>query len=78
MEELHTFGLHQPRARFRKAFGFPRLRRERVECPRCGSADTECLSAFGSTACKALYRCVACRESSNSRSSVKPAASDRV
>lgn len=33
-----------------------------VECPRCGSADTERLSAFGSTACKALYRCVACRE----------------
>lgn len=33
-----------------------------VECPRCGSANTECLSAFGSTACKALYRCVACRE----------------
>jgi ring-1,2-phenylacetyl-CoA epoxidase subunit PaaD len=38
------------------------VRRERVECPRCGSADTECLSAFGATACKALYRCVACRE----------------
>ena len=38
------------------------VRRECVECPRCGSADTERLSAFGSTACKALYRCVACRE----------------
>ena len=36
--------------------------RERIECPRCGSADTERLSAFGSTACKALYRCLACRE----------------
>lgn len=33
-----------------------------VECPRCGSANTERLSAFGSTACKALYRCIACRE----------------
>ncbi len=31
-------------------------------CPRCGSPDTERLSAFGSTACKALYRCRACRE----------------
>jgi ring-1,2-phenylacetyl-CoA epoxidase subunit PaaD len=38
------------------------LRRERVACPRCGSAQTERLSAFGATACKALYRCVACRE----------------
>ena len=33
-----------------------------VECPRCGSARTERLSAFGSTACKAMYRCLACRE----------------
>lgn len=33
-----------------------------VACPRCGSADTERLSAFGATACKSLYRCVACRE----------------
>lgn len=33
-----------------------------VACPRCGSAQTERLSAFGSTACKALYRCLACRE----------------
>jgi len=36
--------------------------RERIECPRCGSKNTERLSAFGSTACKSLYRCVACRE----------------
>jgi ring-1,2-phenylacetyl-CoA epoxidase subunit PaaD len=33
-----------------------------VACPRCGSADTERLAAFGSTACKSLYRCRACRE----------------
>ena len=31
-------------------------------CPRCGSRDTERLSEFGATACKALYRCTACRE----------------
>jgi ring-1,2-phenylacetyl-CoA epoxidase subunit PaaD len=33
-----------------------------LDCPRCGSANTERLSAFGSTACKALYRCLACQE----------------
>lgn len=33
-----------------------------VACPRCGSADTEELARFGSTACKALRRCRACRE----------------
>ncbi|MBS0374180.1 MAG: phenylacetate-CoA oxygenase subunit PaaJ [Proteobacteria bacterium] len=31
-------------------------------CPRCGSADTELVSEFGSTPCKALHRCRACRE----------------
>jgi ring-1,2-phenylacetyl-CoA epoxidase subunit PaaD len=39
------------------------LRREpAIACPRCDSPRTERLSAFGSTACKALYRCLACRE----------------
>jgi ring-1,2-phenylacetyl-CoA epoxidase subunit PaaD len=33
-----------------------------VRCPHCGSADTEQLSRFGSTACKALWRCRSCRE----------------
>jgi ring-1,2-phenylacetyl-CoA epoxidase subunit PaaD len=33
-----------------------------VPCPQCGSAHTERLSAFGSTACKAIYRCLDCRE----------------
>ncbi|GKQ38732.1 1,2-phenylacetyl-CoA epoxidase subunit PaaD [Streptomyces sp. A012304] len=33
-----------------------------VPCPLCGSADTELLSRFSSTACKALRRCLACRE----------------
>ena len=37
-------------------------RAEPVPCPRCGSAHTERLSAFGSTACKALWRCIACKE----------------
>ena len=35
---------------------------ERLACPRCKSQNTERLSPFGSTACKALYRCLACRE----------------
>ena len=33
-----------------------------VACPHCGSKQTERTSAFGSTACKSLYRCLACRE----------------
>jgi ring-1,2-phenylacetyl-CoA epoxidase subunit PaaD len=37
-------------------------RRRPVACPRCGSAGTTQTAAFSGTACKALYRCVACRE----------------
>jgi len=33
-----------------------------VPCPRCDSANTQLLSQFGSTACKAQYRCLDCRE----------------
>ncbi len=33
-----------------------------VACPRCGSQETVETSHFGSTACKALYRCLSCRE----------------
>jgi ring-1,2-phenylacetyl-CoA epoxidase subunit PaaD len=35
---------------------------EQVICPQCGSTDTELLSEFGSTSCKALWRCRSCRE----------------
>ncbi len=33
-----------------------------VACPRCGSHHTQEISRFASTACKALYRCLDCRE----------------
>ena len=33
-----------------------------VACPNCGSSHTELTSQFGSTPCKALYRCIDCRE----------------
>jgi len=44
--------------------GISPLRRAKVAvlCPRCGSKETRLLSQFGSTACKAQYRCLACLE----------------
>lgn len=33
-----------------------------IACPRCSSLATERISEFGSTPCKALYRCTACLE----------------
>ena len=35
---------------------------QQVACPQCGSGETELLSEFGSTSCKALWRCRSCRE----------------
>lgn len=34
----------------------------KVACPLCGSSHTELTSQFGSTPCKALYKCLDCRE----------------
>ena len=39
-----------------------RFAQRQVACPQCGSKDTERLAEFGSTACKALFRCRPCRE----------------
>ena len=41
----------------------PPERRDRpIACPRCESSNTEQVSEFGSTACKASYRCIDCLE----------------
>ncbi len=37
-------------------------RDESIACPQCGSFNTRLVSQFGSTACKALYRCADCLE----------------
>ncbi|MGA1025726.1 MAG: 1,2-phenylacetyl-CoA epoxidase subunit PaaD [Lutimaribacter sp.] len=58
-EKLRAYGIAPPVAGGGKASLFQVAE---VACPRCGSGDTERLSEFGSTACKAQYRCCACRE----------------
>ena len=50
--KLHSYGIAPPRPRGDQA----------VECPQCGSGETEEISRFGSTPCKALWRCRACAE----------------
>jgi ring-1,2-phenylacetyl-CoA epoxidase subunit PaaD len=59
-ERLQAYGIAPPAgsASKRSLLG----ERDEVCCPQCGSAHTERLSEFGSTACKALYRCIECRE----------------
>ena len=45
-----------------RAYGIAPPGRTQVRCPRCNSAHTEEISRFGSTPCKALWRCLDCAE----------------
>ncbi|OGT83351.1 MAG: phenylacetate-CoA oxygenase subunit PaaJ [Gammaproteobacteria bacterium RIFCSPLOWO2_02_FULL_61_13] len=51
--KLEAYGIAPPR---------PVGSRGPIHCPQCRSTNTECISEFGSTACKALYRCLDCLE----------------
>ncbi|MFK7874709.1 MAG: 1,2-phenylacetyl-CoA epoxidase subunit PaaD [Paracoccaceae bacterium] len=59
-EKLRAYGIAPPQ----KAANSPRalFGETQVTCPRCASTNTTRISEFGSTACKALYRCDACAE----------------
>ena len=48
--KLHAYGIAPPTPK------------GAVRCPQCGSGDTEEISRFGSTPCKALWRCRTCAE----------------
>jgi ring-1,2-phenylacetyl-CoA epoxidase subunit PaaD len=62
-EKLSANGIAPPEREHRPAQGKRALFAETaVACPRCGSTETERVSEFGSTPCKASYRCGACRE----------------
>ena len=45
-----------------RAYGIAPPARGAVECPQCGSSETEEISRFGSTPCKSLWRCRSCAE----------------
>jgi ring-1,2-phenylacetyl-CoA epoxidase subunit PaaD len=60
-ERLREFGIAPPTPPDGRAVTLT-LQRRLVACPQCGSTDTEELARFGSTACKALRRCLTCRE----------------
>lgn len=51
----------EAREKLRK-FGIAPPSKQKVQCPHCGSENVDVVSQFGSTACKALYRCNGCKE----------------
>jgi ring-1,2-phenylacetyl-CoA epoxidase subunit PaaD len=58
--KLAAYGVAPPAAKAsrRALFGDE----DALACPACGSSNTRLLSAFGSTACKSLWRCNSCLE----------------
>ncbi len=59
-DKLRAYGIAPPAAKAsrRALFG----EEAAPACPQCNSGQTEKISEFGSTACKALWRCLSCRE----------------
>lgn len=59
-QKLRDYGIAPPPSRSTK--GALLFGTDTVACPRCASINTSRISEFGSTPCKALWRCEACRE----------------
>ena len=60
--KLTEFGIAPPQRTINSDGGVVVAIRRPIACPHCGATRTEVVSEFGSTACKALYRCLECRE----------------
>ena len=58
--KLKAYGIAPPNRKAFRALGL--FEEDKVACPRCGSEETELVSQFGPTSCKALYKCLSCKE----------------
>jgi ring-1,2-phenylacetyl-CoA epoxidase subunit PaaD len=61
-EKLRAYGIAPPGPAEQGGLVTITHRRTAPVCPRCGSSNTQLQSEFGSTACKAIHVCNACRE----------------
>ncbi len=64
-DKLRAYGIAPPQAAAPQPVNASALfarRDEVIACPQCSSRHTRLVSQFGSTACKALYRCTDCLE----------------
>ncbi len=61
-DKLRAYGIAPPERGASRVLDITGFVEPRVACPRCESGDVELTSRFGSTPCKALYRCNTCRE----------------
>jgi ring-1,2-phenylacetyl-CoA epoxidase subunit PaaD len=58
--KLKEYGIAPPNRKTFQSLGL--FEEEKIQCPRCGSEETEMVSQFGPTSCKALYKCLSCKE----------------
>jgi len=58
--KLKEYGIAPPNRKAFQPLGL--FEEEKVSCPRCSSDETELVSQFGPTSCKALYKCLSCKE----------------
>jgi len=61
-EKLNAYGIAPPVSLVGHQDGQEITEDRGIPCPQCGSKNTELISHFGSTACKALHRCLDCKE----------------
>jgi ring-1,2-phenylacetyl-CoA epoxidase subunit PaaD len=61
-EKLQAYGIAPPAGDAIRMLDITGFVAPLIVCPRCASEHVELVSRFGSTPCKALYRCNACRE----------------
>lgn len=59
--KLKEYGIAPPKRKTADT-GLGLFEQDEMECPRCGSDNTELVSQFGPTSCKALYKCLSCKE----------------
>jgi ring-1,2-phenylacetyl-CoA epoxidase subunit PaaD len=60
-QKLKAFGIAPPNPK-QQFCTSEMFREEAVQCPHCNAYHTELISQFSSTACKAMYRCLDCKE----------------
>ncbi|MDR3680527.1 MAG: phenylacetate-CoA oxygenase subunit PaaJ [Flavipsychrobacter sp.] len=59
-QKLKAYGIAPPNRKAYQALGL--FEEDEITCPRCGSDNTQMVSNFGPTSCKALYKCLSCFE----------------
>lgn len=59
-QKMLEYGIAPPKRRAKDTLGL--FEEDEIACPRCGSIHTEMISQFGATSCKAMYRCLDCKE----------------